>query len=387
MIRVAAVPQCRSAARGGNTKPKMAQAKQIETSLLTEHFRYTPITLIDQIINMINELINRAVDAVEAGLLETPPSRLGFAAKAAAEHTIPDTDGEGNPLFPEARKEIEEGVHQLETLLEATVDKNFDKLEIYLLRNVLTVPEDLVPWVRLAHYQDLQLPNTSNSSSSPQPTPESVQALRRKVNETSKLHTALLAEKARNEALLTQLRGLLSGNTGTKIEPVSSPQATRHSAVSADGSVAAAGSQEPSLSFLASAPAAQNLGISLPTDGSAAGKQTPLKTNTTFALGQLPHLRKLLEGLRPKIAALSVPGGAGPGTEFAQSRRDYVETQTRRLLESRGVDVRSGEGGAESLGRRIQPEEVRGMEAVAGLVGAGAEKRREEAGDEDTMEE
>lgn len=110
-------------------------------------------TLIDQIINMINELINRAVDAVEAGLLETPPSRLGFAAKATAEHTIPDTDGEGNPLFPEARKEIEEGVHQLETLLEATVDKNFDKLEIYLLRNVLTVPEDLVPWVRLAHYQ------------------------------------------------------------------------------------------------------------------------------------------------------------------------------------------------------------------------------------------
>ncbi|KAL0259532.1 hypothetical protein SLS55_005269 [Diplodia seriata] len=131
----------------------MAQAKQIETSLLTEHFRYTPLTLIDQIINMINELVNRAVDAVEAGLLETPPSRLGFAARAAAENTIPDTDGEGNPLYPEARKEIEEGVHQLETLLEATVDKNFDKLEIYLLRNVLTVPEDLVPWVRLAHYQ------------------------------------------------------------------------------------------------------------------------------------------------------------------------------------------------------------------------------------------
>lgn len=180
---------------------------------------------------------------------------------------------------------------------------------------------------------------------------------------------------------------MLSGNTGTKIEPVSSPQATRHSAVSADGSAAAAGSQEPSLSFLASAPAAQNLGISLPTDGSAAGKQTPLKTNTTFALGQLPHLRKLLEGLRPKIAALSVPSGAGPGTEFAQSRRDYVESQTRRLLESRGVDVRSGEGGAESLGRRIQLEEVRGMEAVAGLVGAGAEKRKEEAGNEDTMEE
>ena len=43
-------------------------------------------------------------------------------------------------------------MHQLETLLENTIDKNFDKLEIYTLRNVLTVPEDLVPWVRLEHY-------------------------------------------------------------------------------------------------------------------------------------------------------------------------------------------------------------------------------------------
>ncbi|KAB2577588.1 putative mis12 domain protein [Lasiodiplodia theobromae] len=341
----------------------MAQTKQIETSLLTEHFRYTPLTLIDQIINMINELINRAVDAVEAGLLETPPSRLGFAARAAAENTIPDTDGEGNPLFPDARKEIEEGVHQLETLLEATVDKNFDKLEIYLLRNVLTVPEDLVPWVRLAHYQDLQLPNTSTSSSTPLPTPESVQALRRKVQETNKLHTALLAEKARNEALLTQLRGLLGGNTGMKTEPASSPQHT------SDGPAPTA-AQNPSLAFLASAPAAQNLGISLPTDGTAAlPRHEPLRQNTAFALSQLPALRQILQNLRPKIAALGTAGGAGPESEFAKQRSEYVEKRTKRIMERKGMDVGSGEGSSEGLGRRMLPEEVKGMEAVAGLVG------------------
>jgi kinetochore protein Mis12/MTW1 len=55
--------------------------------------------------------------------------------------------------FPEARDEIENGVHQLETLLEATVDKNFDKFEIYTLRNILTVPDDLAPWIRLSHYR------------------------------------------------------------------------------------------------------------------------------------------------------------------------------------------------------------------------------------------
>jgi len=56
-------------------------------------------------------------------------------------------------LYPESRIEIEHGVHQLETLLEATVDKNFDKLEIFVLRSILSVPEELVEWIRLGHYE------------------------------------------------------------------------------------------------------------------------------------------------------------------------------------------------------------------------------------------
>lgn len=56
-------------------------------------------------------------------------------------------------VYPEAKLEIENGLHQLETLLESTVDKAFDKFEIYVLRNILTVPEDLIHWVRLRHYE------------------------------------------------------------------------------------------------------------------------------------------------------------------------------------------------------------------------------------------
>ena len=52
--------------------------------------------------------------------------------------------------------ELENGVHQLETLLESTVDKSFDKFEIYTLRNILTIPDDLAPWMRLAHYEVCQ---------------------------------------------------------------------------------------------------------------------------------------------------------------------------------------------------------------------------------------
>jgi kinetochore protein Mis12/MTW1 len=59
-------------------------------------------------------------------------------------------------VYPEARLEIEEGVLKLETLMENAVDKNFDRLEIWTLRNVLCLPrgeEELGRWVRLGHYE------------------------------------------------------------------------------------------------------------------------------------------------------------------------------------------------------------------------------------------
>lgn len=65
----------------------------------------------------------------------------------------PDTDVNGIIGSTEAKEEIENGVHQLETLLEATVDKTFDKFEIYTLRNILTVSENLTPWMRLGHHE------------------------------------------------------------------------------------------------------------------------------------------------------------------------------------------------------------------------------------------
>ena len=58
-----------------------------------------------------------------------------------------------DPEHPDAKDEIENGVHQLETLLEATVDKTFDKFEIYTLRNILTVDAGVASWMRLGHYE------------------------------------------------------------------------------------------------------------------------------------------------------------------------------------------------------------------------------------------
>ena len=113
-------------------------------------------SLIDDVINSVNNLIYQAISSLESGLLSTPPERLGFTHSSNGS-TIPDTDEDGNVVYPEAKLEIENGLHQLETLLEATVDKAFDKFEIYVLRNILTVPEDLLPWIRLKHYEVLAI--------------------------------------------------------------------------------------------------------------------------------------------------------------------------------------------------------------------------------------
>ena len=95
---------------------------------------------------MANAYMYQSVAQLENAMVGMPPGRLGFRPASS-------TDEQGEPEYPAAKQEIEEGLHKLETLLEAAVDKNFDKFEIYVLRSVLSVPTDLVNWVRLNHYE------------------------------------------------------------------------------------------------------------------------------------------------------------------------------------------------------------------------------------------
>ncbi|OLL25695.1 Centromere protein mis12 [Neolecta irregularis DAH-3] len=92
--------------------------------LLTEHFEYPPLSFIDDIINSVHIILYRMMPDVEA-----------FVA-----------DIEIDPL---------QGVHQLETLLENAIDRNFDAFELYVLRNIFNIPADLQPWMKLAHHNDL----------------------------------------------------------------------------------------------------------------------------------------------------------------------------------------------------------------------------------------
>lgn len=118
------------------------------TALLTEHFGFPPIVLIDEVINAVNAIMYTCLKAMEEFLRKTQKELRGLESDEE-ENKDPD--------------EIDIGTAKLETLLESHVDKNFDKFELYTLRNIFTIPQDLVEegWIRLKHHDGIDFNRTS----------------------------------------------------------------------------------------------------------------------------------------------------------------------------------------------------------------------------------
>ncbi|KAH6681812.1 Mis12 protein-domain-containing protein [Halenospora varia] len=320
----------------------MSNPASSDVKLLTEHLTYRPIALIDDIVNSINVLAFRATEAVEKGLLQANPSDIGFRAPPSSS---PSSSSEAErELREKAQHEIENGVHQLETLLEAKIDKNFDKLELFSLRNMLSVPPEVRDWVRLSHHEGLNFTVDEDAPSS-----EGVSVLRKRLRETQKLHQLLVSETAKNDATITALKGLLgNGKQDTKMEEGV-----------AEGSY-------PTFGFL------QNKG-DLTGDVSH-----PVTTTASFTLSQLPALKALLNNLGPRLDKLANgKGGEGLVGEEEKSwrrqRAEFIEKETRKHLENvRGLElgemgeVRDGEwqGG----GRKPDKKEVEDLERVVGMI-------------------
>ncbi|KAF9885534.1 hypothetical protein FE257_012862 [Aspergillus nanangensis] len=318
------------------------------TSLLTEHFSYTPLSLIDDVINSINNLIYQAISSLETGLLSTPPERLGFS-HATNGSTIPDTDEDGNVEYPEARLEIENGLHQLETLLESTVDKAFDKFEIVVLRNTFRVDEDLMGWVRLKHYENLILKPSPDAA-----TPESVHTQRRKLQETRKLNRSLKQECARNDAIISQLQSILSNVQVDANAKVAKEETSVDTFLPSQSDL--------SLSFLTSSPAARQLRV-----GVAAGSNSqhqPLTTHTTFILSQLPALQAILKQLRPRLGSLKERVDRSEAEPQRDERKEYIESRIRLHLERAGQLGVGSDGNPVVAGRRIDLSEAQALETI-----------------------
>ncbi|KAF5672378.1 hypothetical protein FDENT_10568 [Fusarium denticulatum] len=342
----------------------MASQQNSDYELLTEHFGYPPVSLLDDIINTVNVLADRALDSVERLLLSIPPQSLGFSSKHASK--------DGTPVLPPdeaAKLEIEHGTHQLETLLNASIDKNFDLFELYTMRNILTVRPDDQPYMRLAHYEGLDF---SGSEGSDRPTTESVTALRRRLHASQRLHTALESERARNDALLGKLRsvlGVVPGNVKAEEGQAQAP----------DGSA---------FGFLRDKASLQ-----------AAGADKPIATTTEFTLSQLQALRALSTSLRtllpdlgPTDADTSMEDASSSSRTWRRERVEYVEGASRKYLETaRGLElgdqgeVRDGEWQGE--GRKITRSDVEGLEQVATMLGQKSTTADEASGEGEPMDQ
>ncbi|RQM08156.1 hypothetical protein DH86_00000603 [Scytalidium sp. 3C] len=306
----------------------------------------------------------KATDAVENGLLAANPADLGFKIP---DRSTREGEAEAAALETKIKHEIENGVHQLETLLESKIDLNFDKLEIFALRSILSVPPDVRDWIRLSHYEGLNFTPDAEA-----PTSESITLQRRKVRETQKLHALLVSETEKNEATIAALKSLLSTSSSSAADIQSNKDETKPAA-----------STYPALAFL------QN-------KGDLKGDVLhPMSTTTSFALSQLPALKSLLAELKPRLQELSNTNGkTGSGgreeKSWRKERLEFIETQTRKHLENvRGLelgemgDVRDGEwqGEGASLGR----DEVNDLEKVVDMIGGGEEAKGDR--DADAMDQ
>ncbi len=305
--------------------------------------------LIDDIVNSVNILSFKATNAVEKGLLGANPSDLGFKIPP---QTTPEAQEQAVQISEQVKHEIENGVHQLETLLEAKIDKNFDRLEIYALRNILSVPAEVRDWVRLAHYEGLSFGDTAGGAE--EPNTESVTLLRKKVRETQKLHTLLLQERARNEATIRGLKTLMGAQGTTKKEGDKEEEGTY-----------------PVFKFLGDK------------GGLKGDVNHPVTTTAEFALSQVEALKSLLVDVEPRLNELAEGGDGEKGKmvgieekSFRRERLEFIEKETRKHLENvRGLElgemgeIRDGEWQGD--GRKLGKGEVEDLEKVIGMVDDG----------------
>lgn len=162
-------------------------------------------------------------------------------------------------------------------------------------------------------------------------------------------------ERARNEAVIGQLQSILSTATVANGKPSQD-----------DKDALDTGSKDLDLSFLTSSAAAQQLRV-----GVAAGpntQHTPLTTNTTFILSQLPALQAMLKQLRPKLATLPKPTDMAEKESKRDERKEYIESRIRLHLERAGQLAMGSNGDPVVAGRRIDISEAHALETVTNIL-------------------
>lgn len=183
------------------------------TALLTEHLGFAPLTLIDEVINSVNHIMYTCTDALEEFLEKRRNNQLEELQKQRGKNDDSDVLMENSPesshnenVFP--LDEIRLGTAELETLLVSHVDKNFDKFELYTLRNILTIPRDLVEdgYIRLKHHADLDPLAISEGSKDSSSSDSQIKTLVTNINLELQLRKILQIQKSKASKLVGLLK-------------------------------------------------------------------------------------------------------------------------------------------------------------------------------------
>ncbi|CAG8434701.1 7787_t:CDS:2 [Diversispora eburnea] len=140
--------------------------------LVIEHFEFAPISIIDEVIDSVNELLYQALIGLE-----------NFIYK-----------------YLNSDEEIEQGMHQVETLLENLIDHNFDLFELYTLRNIFAVPDNLE--IILPHHEGLDF--TLDQSKEDQ-IDEELELMRKKVLAAKAMNHKLKMEQSKTETRIKKM--------------------------------------------------------------------------------------------------------------------------------------------------------------------------------------
>lgn len=243
------------------------------------------------------------------------------------------------------------------------------------MRNILCLKGGEMEWIRLGHYEGLDFSAAPSASSSAGPGAgegregegegegagagvEGVNKLRRRLQASQRLGCMLVAERARNAALLGEMRRLVGRVPGVGVK-----------SEAGEGGAEEGQTQEPPpFRFL------HDKGDL--TEGDA---ETPLTTTAAFSLSQLQALRELSKTLRRGMADLAAAGEEAEEEEggkktWRRERLEYVETATRKHLENvRGLELgKNGEvrdGEWDGGGRSLAKGEVESLERVVTILG------------------
>lgn len=262
----------------------MSSPDYTATAILTEHLGFPPISVIDDVINAVNDIMYKCTQAMETYLVDRQQKRQEELRSTSKAYEDVDMDQDM------IAQEIQVGTAKLETLLENEVSKNFDKFELYSLRNLFTIPHDLIEngWFKLKHHEGIQFNDPKWS-----------------INENIKLDTQI-------ETLLKDIEIELQLRKILKLQIV---RATKL--------IKTLGKYREMFKFLKS-PNSLNA-------SNALKSVSPIYENLYYLLSQTDELIQLVQKIQIKLAQSS-------DIKFIPTSRErYINNKTLKLLDSIGV--------------------------------------------------